>query len=141
MSRATPCLKMLLGAILLVNAALVQGAQEGALPTLHCRGNEPFWSVRLQGEEAVASRMDAYPDGLAFHGSLHPLSYLQPPWWVWRGLAVFNPDDTLLGSLTVTLRAEACEDTMADIPPMDYRAVVVMPDGEVVTGCCAPLSP
>jgi len=103
---------------------------------LQCRGNEPFWSVEVNGDSAISSRLGVEPQEQPFEGSVHTLDYLQPPWLVWRG---FNVVDGEAGgeALVMTLRREACHDTMADGPPMDYRAVVVYPDASVVTGCCA----
>jgi len=95
-----------------------------------CRGNEPFWSLRLGPDTALLNVIGGEE---AFRGSRTRLGALQPPWEIWRGTSTDDRTRTLF----VAIREETCLDTMADVPPSDYRAVVSLSDGSAVTGCCS----
>lgn len=110
-----------------------------------CSGNEPFWALTVDGEEGTFSRPGA--DGVAetmLAGGGHGLDYLDPPVFVWRG-GPASPEaesaeeaeaEELSGDLVVGIFPQTCRDTMADLPPFSYRAVLSLPDGMAATGCC-----
>ena len=110
-------------------AVIVQGAL--------CRGEEPFWQLE-------ASRTTAVFNGLLtkgnreviFRGAPQAFMFLQPAAVVWRGDSTHLPRETLV----VTLREEACRSTMADGPPLPWRAILSRKTGEALTGCCTVLA-
>ena len=104
-----------------------------AIVALDCRGEEPFWRVRVKPEGATMERLsDVGRPAQVFAGALTTFGFLQPPWLAWRGAA---PEAG--GVLTVVARQEPCRSTMADGPPVEFRAVVTFPSGESAVGCCA----
>ena len=119
-----------LAALLLTATAAAAADDALVLQQLSCRGNEPFWAVEANRNTALASRLVAEPEEATYAGALTTLDFLDPPWAAFHGLA---SDGT---PLVLVARAEACLDTMADLPPFDRRAVVVFADGVVATGCC-----
>lgn len=142
-----------LGAGLLGLALAAPGAaaEPGPLPgAFGCSGNEPFWALTVDGEEGAFSRPGA--DGVAetaLTGGGHGLDYLDPPVFVWRG-GPASPQaqpaeeaeaEELSGDLVVGIFPQTCRDTMADLPPFAYRAVLSLPDGRAATGCCLGAAP
>ena len=125
--------------------ALALAAAMGAGPALaqpqdmasayRCRGNEPFWSLNLDGADAVYARPGA--NGVAedrLAGTATALAFLDPPTLVWRGAAATGGD--LEGDVVAVITRQACLDTMADRPPYSHRAVLSLPDLRAVAGCC-----
>ncbi len=99
---------------------------------LACRGNEPFWSVELGPDNALLRRLGADPAEVPYRGALVHFDDLGPGWLIWRGSALRADNRTLV----VTIRAEACLDTMADGPAARYRALVSFADASAAHGCC-----
>lgn len=93
-----------------------------------CRGEEPFWKLDVNGGLAKLNRPGESDQ--SYRGKLTSLSYLKPPAAVWRGATLGGKE-----TLVVTFREEACRSTMADGPPMPYRAILSRSDS-VATGCC-----
>lgn len=105
---------------------------------LQCSGNEPFWRLDLGPGTALLRRPAAEEvEATTFTGTLDSLDYLDPPWHVWRGEAASGEGvtDAPTGGIVAMVREEACRDTMkGDI--RDARAVVALPGGGNVSGCC-----
>jgi uncharacterized membrane protein len=120
-------------ATLFAAAAMPASGQQPVVPLhLRCTGNEPLWAIEAGPDNARVTRLAAKKEEEIFRGGLARLAFLDPPWAVWRGASPADRRRTLV----VTVRREACRDTMADGPPFDYRAVVSFPDGSAATGCC-----
>ncbi len=100
---------------------------------LVCRGNEPFWSLEIDGARARFSHMAGdWPAGGDHAGTLEVLDWAEPRRFIWRG----GPP---LGEAVVAVgRAEACLDTMADRPPYPWSVTLVAPGGRAALGCCEP---
>jgi hypothetical protein len=71
-----------------------------------------------------------------FRGAPQAFMYLTPAAVVWRGDSTHLPRETLV----VALREEACRSTMADGPPLPWRALLSLKPGEALTGCCTVLA-
>jgi len=99
---------------------------------LRCTGNEPGWRIDAGPGSALLRTQEGSPAGETFRGRARHLDYLDPEWTVWRGRSTARGDRVLV----LTVRREACADTMADGPPFDARAVVSLPDGRARAGCC-----
>lgn len=110
-------------------AVVVQGAL--------CRGEEPFWQLEASRTTAVFNRLATKGNKeVIFRGMPQALMFLTPAVVVWRGESTHLPKDTLV----VTMREEACRSTMADTPPLPWRAVLSLRTGEALTGCCTVLA-
>jgi uncharacterized membrane protein len=99
---------------------------------LACRGNEPFWQLRIDRAAATYQRLGEAATELA--GSAVPLDHLPRPELVWRGGAV-----SLGGDLVAWITTESCLDTMSDregTSAFSHRIRISLPAGEVLTGCC-----
>jgi len=101
-----------------------------------CRGNEPFWQLKINGDVAEYSRFTGTPATKphALSGTLKSLAYLRPPLFVWRGQSV-----DASGDVVAFIENRKCLDTMSDQEgqsKFDYTARISMPDGEVLFGCC-----
>ncbi len=108
------------------------GSADDALPDRWaCRGNEPSWSLRVDGAQASYTTPEA-PEGQALRGRLARAEWARPGFVVWRGSAAGE------GVLVAFVSREACADTMSD-ERFDYRARVSMPDGTLRAGCCSAL--
>jgi uncharacterized membrane protein len=106
---------------------------QGAL----CRGEEPFWQLEASRTTAVLNRLATKGNReVIFHGAPQAFMYLTPAGIVWRGDSTHLPRETLV----VALREEACRSTMADGPPLPWRAMVSLKAGEALTGCCTVLA-
>lgn len=110
-------------------AVVVQGAL--------CRGEEPFWQLEASRTTAVLNRLATKGNReVIFHGAPQAFMYLTPAGIVWRGDSTHLPRETLV----VALREEACRSTMADGPPLPWRAMISLKPGEALTGCCTVLA-
>jgi len=127
--------------VVLLATTLAAGAQEVAeppddlSPRFVCSGNEPFWSLRIDGSAAEISELgrdDGTP--LSLHGALADAPYQRPPTVVWRGRA-----DGAAGDLVAFLTERACLDTMADETEggrFDHAVTLSLADGRLLHGCC-----
>lgn len=121
-------------------AAPRQRASEPPVTVLRCTGNEPFWSLDLGPGTALLRRPGGQQvEETTFTGTLDSLGYLDPPWMVWRGAAASGDGtDAAEGAdddLVAVIRREQCRDSMkGDL--RDARAVLSLPGGGTVTGCC-----
>lgn len=122
------------------SAALAQENPEAGITSgksvrqFQCRGNEPFWSLVMDGREARLSRPAGEPrESEVFTGTLEHLDYLDPPVSVWRGAAGRKADDVLVA----TLRRGECRDTMSDEgPEFTHQAFVSLAAERPLVGCC-----
>ena len=106
---------------------------QGAL----CRGDEPFWQLEASRTTAVFNRLATKGNReVIFRGAPQALMFLAPAAVVWRGESTHLPKDTLV----VTMREESCRSTVADAPPLPWRALLSLKTGEVLTGCCTVLA-
>jgi len=99
---------------------------------LRCTGNEPGWRIDAGPDSALLRTQGGRPAEETFRGRARQLGLLDPEWTVWRGRSTARGDRVVV----LTVRREACPDTMADGPPLEARAVVSLPDGRALTGCC-----
>ena len=108
---------------------VVQGAM--------CRGEEPFWQLEASRTTVVLNRLATKRNReVIFRGAPQTFMFLTPAAVVWRGDSTHLPRETLV----VALREEACRSTMADGPPLPWRAIVSLKPGEALTGCCTVLA-
>lgn len=122
----TPLTFILLGLIWAVSA---QAQEDGPAAPLHCSGNEPFWSLDLDGAQGVLKRPGAEQvEETRYQGAWTGLGFLTPPARVWRGEA----DGDVL---TAVVREEACQDTMKDGPALSH-SVIVSTGAVTAAGCC-----
>lgn len=127
--------RYLAAAVLLLATPLLAAtpAPTPAPVALDCRGEEPFWRVRATREGAQVDRLaDVGRPQQVFAGTLTTFSFLDPTWLAWRGSA---PEAG--GVLSLVARREPCPSTMADGPPLAWRAVVTFPTGDSAVGCCS----
>lgn len=131
--RPLVCLALFLFALGVAEAPM---AQIPMPDELLCSGNEPFWSLRLDGSEARFSRLGAEEGEVTLTGEPSPLEYAGV--LVWRGKGG-SPD---AGELVATVRRQSCLDTMADEleggGTWPYSVVVSLADESVLLGCCRP---
>jgi uncharacterized membrane protein len=98
-----------------------------------CGGDEPFWQFDATRTTGVLQRTGGKARQVVeFRGELRRLAAVEPPSMVWRGSSTHLPNDTLVA----VLREEACKSTMADTPPLPWRAIVSVRAGETLAGCC-----
>ncbi len=100
---------------------------------VEARGNEPFWSVRVQGEEALL-RTPGESEGVAYTGG----AWTAAPAGGWRYRATREEADAT-GALALELGEERCVDTMSGARfPLVARLTIEgdgpLPSG-VVEGC------
>lgn len=104
--------------------------------SLLCRGNEPFWLLRIEGERARHSVLrGAETAERELVGEARSLDWSRPPLLVWRGREHAGAG----GDLVAFVTRESCQDTMADVAS-PYTARVSAPDGTVLLGCCAAIA-
>ena len=101
-----------------------------------CRGNEPFWSLSMDGGAATFSRLTgaAEPEKRDLIGRLTALDYLDPRIRVWRG-----KEAAASGDLVAVITEMRCLDTMSDGEGQSefaHRVLISLPDGDVLVGCC-----
>jgi len=113
-------------------SAMATAQQDIAPAHMKCTGNEPFWSVDVGPSNALLDRLAQSRERAVYRGELRRFMYLEPEWLVWRGQSIRQSTHVL----TIVARREACQDTMADGPPADYRAIISFADGTAATGCC-----
>ncbi len=102
----------------------------------NCRGNEPFWTLEIDGTAAVYSRLTGVtpPKDHPLQGTLQARDFLRPPLFAWRGRG-----ELASGDVVAMITGERCLDTMSDgegQSAFDYTVRVSMPAGELLTGCC-----
>jgi uncharacterized membrane protein len=127
----------LIAPLLLAAATGSAAAQDLTVQKLSCQGNEPFWSLEISQEEARLTEMGETER--LFRGSLSRLDYLDPPWSVWRGRGQHDEgaEEPRESDLVAVFRAEVCLDSMSEEGgPFERRAVLTLPDGRLVSGCC-----
>jgi len=101
-----------------------------------CRGNEPFWTLAIDGPDAEYSRLTdaARPRTHPLKGTMNARDYFKPPLFVWRGRG-----ERASGDMVAMITGERCLDTMSDgegQTTSDYTVRVSMPNAELLTGCC-----
>ena len=132
LGRTVPGGAALAAALVLAVAAGPAAADEGLPAAYACTGNEPFWSLEIMGQNGTWSRLTgAGIEETPMTGQAGPLAYLDPRVLVWRGTG-----DALAGDIVAVITEQTCLDTMADVPPFAFRAVVSTPAGEALAGCC-----
>lgn len=128
-------LRLFTAAVLFLATPLLAATPAPTAPpvALDCRGEEPFWRVRATREGAQVERLaDVGRPRQVFAGTLTAFTFLEPTWLAWRGSA---PEAG--GVFTLVARREPCRSTMADGPPLAWRAVVTFATGESAVGCCS----
>lgn len=112
--------------------AAARGAPAPVDGGLVCRGHEPDWSLRLWDVSAALQRPAGKPQAL--RGQWERIDHLQPRVAVWRG----TPAAAARTPLVAVLTQESCADAMGEEgqAPSSHRAVVSLPDGRVMNGCC-----
>lgn len=108
----------------------------GGPGALRCGGNEPFWTLTLDGTEGLYSRpTEAMPPRAhPLKGAMKVRAYFKPPLFVWRGRGKLAS-----GDIVAMITGEHCLDTMSDgegRSVFDYTVRVSMPNGELLVGCC-----
>ena len=125
-----------MASLALLAAATASAQQTVVVQGALCRGEEPFWQLEASRTTAVFKGL--LPKGnreVIFRGAPQAFMFLQPAAVVWRGDSTHLPRETLV----VALREEACRSTMADGPPLPWRAMLSRKTGEALTGCCTVL--
>jgi uncharacterized membrane protein len=115
-----------------VGAGATAATVEAASGSLACRGNEPFWQLRIDGATATYQQLGGAAIELA--GGTTALDYLPRPELVWRGRAA-----ALDGDLVAWITEQPCLDTMSDregSTTFSHRIRISMPGREVLVGCC-----
>jgi uncharacterized membrane protein len=126
-----------LTSLALLAAAAASAQQVVVVQGALCRGEEPFWQLEASRTTAVLNRLATKGNReVIFRGAPQAFMYLQPAAVVWRGDSTRLPRETLV----VTLREEACRSTIADGPPLPWRAMLSLKTGEALTGCCTVLA-
>ena len=97
-----------------------------------CRGQEPEWSLRIDGSTATLATVDARGlQQMALSGRLQEAGSS----FVYRGRM-----GTAGADLVAVITKENCADTLGDSAegggPADFSARVSLPDGEMRLGCC-----
>jgi uncharacterized membrane protein len=124
--------RILILPVLCLVSAVATAQQDIAPAHMKCTGNEPFWSIDVGPSNALLDRLAQPRERAVYRGQLQRFMYLKPEWLVWRGQSIRQSTHML----TIVARREACQDTMADGPPADYRAIISFADGTAATGCC-----
>jgi uncharacterized membrane protein len=126
-----------MAATALLAAAAVHAQQAVVVQGALCRGEEPFWQLEASRTTAVLNRLAIKGNrAVIFRGAPQAFMFLQPAAVVWRGDTTHLPRETLVA----TLREESCRSTMADGPPLPWRAMLSLKTGEALTGCCTVLA-
>ena len=96
-----------------------------------CTGREPDWRLEMSGDTATwDSLIDLGLTAADATGRGTAMDHLRPPAFVWRGAGGGEP--------VVAVVAETiCWDAQGDGPPYPLSALLSLPDGTVLTGCCA----
>ncbi len=129
--------RLVASALALFAAASVAAEQAVVVQGARCRGEEPFWQFEASHTTAVFNRLAIKGNReVIFHGATQAFMFLTPAAVVWRGDSTHLPRETLV----VTMREEACRSTMADGPPLPWRAMLSLKTGEAMTGCCTVLA-
>ena len=103
----------------------------GSSRTYYCQGNEPFWHLRIDGEEATYTTPEL-ATGRRVQGGYLPEAAGAAGRTVWRASAMEDGR-----TLRVVITEERCLDTMSDrTPPFSHRAELVWSDEPPATGCC-----
>ena len=129
--------RLLAAALVLLAAAGVAAEQAVVVQGALCRGEEPFWQLEASRTTAVFNRLAIKGNReVIFHGAPQAFMFLTPAAVVWRGDSTHLPRETLV----VTMREESCRSTMADGPPLPWRAMLSLKTGDAMTGCCTVLA-
>jgi uncharacterized membrane protein len=119
------------------DAAIAADAEAGPPRSAYCRGNEPFWHLRVSGGVARYAAMLAEPPERIFDVTLDEaaLAMEREPVLAARWSGPERGDGG--GRLRVDLVLETCRDSMSDeTPPTPYRGEITLPGGRVLRGCC-----
>ncbi|MEO8345513.1 MAG: hypothetical protein ABI607_07450 [Betaproteobacteria bacterium] len=128
---------IMVAALTLLAASGVAAEQAVVVQGALCRGEEPFWQLEASRTTALFNRLATKGNReVIFRGAPQAFMFITPAAIVWRGDSTHLPRETLV----VTLREEACRSTMADGPPLPWRAMLSLKTGEAMTGCCTVLA-
>nr|WP_297350634.1 YbaY family lipoprotein [uncultured Caldimonas sp.] len=108
-----------------------RGAAAPAEGGLVCQGHEPDWSLRLS--DTTAWLQTPGTKTRSYRGPWERIDHLQPRVAVWRGSA-----GKAGAPLVAMLTQQTCVDAMGEEGQAagTHRAVVSLPGGRVVSGCC-----
>jgi uncharacterized membrane protein len=107
-------------------AIMLASAAYGSMPSeFKCNGNEPFWGLAIDSENAGWATPEE-PAGHTLKGTFQRLDYTEL--FAWRG--TFGE-----GDLVAFVTRRPCADTMVD-RDYPYSISISLPDGSVLLGCC-----
>ena len=110
--------------------AILAAEVEGAPDRLRCAGTEPFWSVAIEGGEAIFETPENQGPSaprLALEGTLTAQNRLGL--WAFRLRSQDGQESIAL------VREEACSDGMSDLD-YPYTVAFLHREGELLDGCC-----
>ena len=110
--------------------AILVADAEGVPARLHCAGTEPFWSVTIEGGEAVFETPENQGPSaprLALEDTLTAQNRL--------GLWAFRMKSQEGQESVAVVRAAACSDGMSD-REYPYAVAFLHGEGELLDGCC-----
>jgi len=100
-----------------------------------CQGNEPFWNLTIDGDDArfvsLSGNGDAQP--VLLSGRLRATATSTGATFGWRGTGA---DGSVYGAL---IERRSCRDSMSDregVTTFSYAATVAAPGGATLHGCC-----
>lgn len=104
---------------------------------IHCRGNEPFWTLEVRPGLVVYSVLKGEgTKKVEVGGKYHTLPYVKNQPFIWRGRS-----KEIGGDLIAVITDKPCQDTMSDSEgrtEFPYSTLVSLPRGKVRRGCCWP---
>ena len=107
-------------------AIMLASAAHASMPSeFKCNGNEPFWGLAIDSENAGWATPEE-PAGQTLEGTFQRLDYAGL--FAWRGK--FGE-----GDLVAFVTHQPCSDTMVD-RDYPYSVSLSLPDGSVLLGCC-----
>jgi uncharacterized membrane protein len=109
-------------------------ARGPSLRQFACRGNEPFWTLLIDRDQAAFSMVGREPESQQFAGKFRIAGEGRTPIVQWKGKA-----PGVAGELVAVLAEERCADTMAGAEGQTefaFRAQVTEPGGRKLQGCC-----
>ncbi len=106
--------------------------QVAAVNNFNCRGSLPEWSLRINAERSVYSRLAATgPQNTELDGFFGSAGRGGTRSYVWRGVGGASGHP-----LVAVINEQACYEPPNNPESSDFHAVVSLPDGEILTGCC-----
>lgn len=99
-------------------------------PTLHCRGNEPFWSLQMRGDDLVFATPDEPESALRITQVLST--------GMLRDLRRSVTAESETRRMTAVMVPMACSDGMSDRAyGLDITVILEGGEPQMLTGCCS----